>query len=156
MRNILSIAVLALVTFISVQCNPTKDLENNAHDIPFVELRNYYVYNTVEVKSEKHLFINREDEFNRYFGAAATMGVNGEPTRIDFNTQFVMAILKPVTNRSTDIEPVSVKQNGNSVIFYYRENKGETTSYEMLPYVAVALSKPASAQDLKFYFRKVK
>ena len=44
--------------------------------------------------------LTTQEDFNRYFGEAAYMGKDGEPTKIDFNEDFVIAkVFQKATNR---------------------------------------------------------
>ena len=82
-------AVLALL----VSCNATTPL---AYDgpVPNKELHNYfYANNAGKTPPTK---ITTEDTFERYFGESAYMGKSGEPTRVDFDAQFVIALIRPI------------------------------------------------------------
>lgn len=65
-----------------------------------------------------------------------------------------MAVINPVTDRDTQMYPVSVVQNGNSIIFNYKVTKGEKRSYSICPFVAVVLDKPVSDQQYTFYYNE--
>ena len=65
---------------------------------------------------------------------AAVMGNDGRPTEIDFNNQYVIAVSKPVTDRFTELEPVSLNGDGDGrLVFVYRTKAGQQLSYSMQP-----------------------
>ncbi|MBO7434674.1 hypothetical protein J6U76_01580 [bacterium] len=61
--------------------------------------------------------ITTQTEFDRYFGMAAVMG--GQPTAIDFDRQFVIAIVLPETNHSTTIRPGTLTDEGGALKLEY-------------------------------------
>ena len=82
------------------------------------------------------------------------MGRNGHPTPVNFKTEYVLAVILPETDRSTDVTVLDVLQNGNSVIFNYHVERGEKNSYRLVPFAAVSLPKPRTTQNMEFYFNK--
>ncbi|MBP5498055.1 MAG: hypothetical protein J6X81_01620 [Muribaculaceae bacterium] len=154
MKQFISIIACAFFAIALCSCNPTKELEANAMDIQFTELQNYFVNNYIPSSKEQHLYINSQQEFEQYFGQATVMGANGQPTEVNFKKQFVVALIRPETNRATSIHTTAVKQNGNAIILYYHENKGDKGGYTVVPFTAVAIDKPQEAQNFQFYFRK--
>ena len=152
-KALIMMAVAAVITVLTA-CNPTKELEANSLEINYTTLRNYFVNNYVDVSKEQHLYINSEEEFFNYFGHAAYMGNGGQPTQVNFKQQFVVAIVLPETNRETALNITDVRRNGDTIIIFYRENRGEKTSYTMVPWAAVALGKPTDARDFRFLYRK--
>ena len=118
--------------------------------MPYEVLDNYYVRNDIDCTSLQRLIIDNERDFNEYFGAAALMG--GMPTDINWKRQYVIAVLLPQTNRPTMVTPMEVKQNGNSVIFKYRVNRGNKSSYTLVPFAAIALNRPENPEELQIFF----
>ena len=147
---------LVTITLLATACSSTSKIENQAYPIYFDEMYNYYVLNTIEDKQEKHLFINNQQEFDRYFGAAAVMGPNGRPTPVDFKTQYVVAIVMPTTNRATTVSVHDVAMTGNTVVISYRVKKEEKLGYYIRPFTLVALDKPPVDSQLAFIFKKTK
>jgi len=89
----------------------------NDTQVPFVVAHNYFVRNDViEPVPAK---IGSLDEFERYFGMAAFMGKNGQPTPIDFETQFAIAVVLSETNHSTELHAESLTDDGSKLIFTY-------------------------------------
>lgn len=153
MKKILSIAICAIAVLLLAQCSISRKLEAKAYPIDFTELHNYYVLNTHKVKKVERKIITSEDEFFSIFGEAAVMGTNGNPTPVNFKTQFVLAVILPETNRSVSVYPAQVLENGNAVIFDYKVDKGSKNTYTMVPFTAIAIDRPLEMLSMEFYFR---
>jgi hypothetical protein len=108
------------------------------------------VRNDVNATKLQRLIIDNEQDFNSYFGPAAVMG--GLPTDINWKTQFVIAVVLPETERTTNVIPKDVKQSPGNVIFEYALNKGHKTGYRQVPFLAVAVNRAADAQELQVFF----
>ncbi|MBR0194996.1 MAG: hypothetical protein IJQ32_01965 [Paludibacteraceae bacterium] len=107
MRKLITILIVALCF---ASCGQKKE-------IPFVKAHNYFVRNDVtEAVPAK---IGSQDEFERYFGMAAFMGKKGQPTPIDFETQFAIAVVLPETNHSTELQAETLIDDGQKLTFIY-------------------------------------
>ena len=107
--------------------------------------------NDVDCSKQQRLIIDNKRDFESYFGQAATMG--GMPTQVNWNKQFVIALVMPETKRATSIQPVNVKVADNGVmVFSYQVKKGDKMSHSMVPFTAVAVDKPASAQEMQIFY----
>lgn len=147
--------VLALITVaMLVGCSPLSKIEKEGYPINYTELANYYVLNNVDVSKTQRLVINSQQTFEAYFGEAAVMGRNGQPTMVNFKTQYVLAVVLPETDRQTEVIPGEVVQNGNTVVMNYRVNKGAKTSYRMVPFAAIAIDKPVNDTQMEIYFKQ--
>lgn len=147
--------VLALITVaMLVGCSPLSKIEKEGYPINYTELANYYVLNNVDVSKPQRLVINSQQTFEAYFGEAAVMGRNGQPTMVNFKTQYVLAVVLPETDRQTEVIPGEVVQNGNTVVMNYRVNKGAKTSYRMVPFAAIAIDKPVNDTQMEIYFKQ--
>lgn len=126
-------------------------IDQVATPISFTTLENYFVRNDVDCSKQQRLIINNKADFEKYFGMAAHMG--GMPTEVNWNKQFVVALVMPETKRATSIYPVAVKVTDNNVlVFSYQVKKGDNMSHSMVPFTAVAIDKPASAQEMTIFF----
>lgn len=153
MRKIFTIMAIVAVALLCSQCTTSKELrqaKKGAKDVPFTVLENYYVRDNMRFDKTQHLVIDNQRDFDACFGAAAVMG--GLPTDINWKTQFVVAVLLPVTNRATSVTPLEVKQSPGNVIFKYQVIRGHKTSYAMMPFAAVALDRGANPQQLQVFF----
>ncbi len=101
---------LALIAMLFAACGQKKD-------IPFEQTHNYFVRN--DVTEPVPAKIGSHDQFERYFGMAAFMGKKGQPTPIDFNTQFAIAVVLPETNHSTELHAESLTDDGSKLTFTY-------------------------------------
>lgn len=101
---------------------------------------NYYVNNYFNNGTHK-LVIHNQQDFDAVFGAGAVMGHNGQPTKINFSRQFVIAVILPETNRQTTIETAMLKRVGDRLYFSYIIEEGHATSYTMRPFTAVVVDR---------------
>ena len=103
-------------------------------------MNNYFVNNNFKDGTHK-LVIHNQHDFESVFGMAAVMGKNGQPTSIDFNHQFVVAIILPVTDYQTDVETVMLNRDGNRLYYSYMIKRGHRTSYTIRPFAAVVVDR---------------
>ena len=153
MKKYVTIIVITAVALLCCQCTTSKELrqaQKGAKEVPFTVLNNYYVRNDVDCRKTQRLIIDNQRDFDVFFGPAALMG--GLPTDINWKKQFVVAILLPETNRPTMVTPLQVKQSPGNFIFKYEVNRGHKTSYTLIPFAAVALDRPADAQQTEVFF----
>ena len=125
-------------------------IDEVATPVPYTTLENYYVRNDVDCSKQQRLIINNKAEFEKYFGMAATMG--GLPTEVNWNKQYVIALILPETKRATSIEPVNVKVANDFLVFSYQVRKGDKMSHSIVPFTAVAIDKPASEKEMNIFF----
>ena len=126
-------------------------IDDVATPVPYTTLENYYVRNDVDCSKQQRLIIDNKRDFEAFFGTAATMG--GLPTQVNWNKQFVIALVQPETKRATSVTPVNVKVADNGVmVFSYQVKKGDKMSHTMVPFAAVAVDKPASTQEMQIFY----
>lgn len=147
MKKTLQLALLAIAAALSLS---SCDMNfYGGTPTAYGQLDNYYVINDYYNQyyydnNASKLIITDAYEFQRVFGQAATMGGYsnyGVPTNVNFNHEFVIAVILPVTNRYTEIEPVSVNRQGNKLYFTYKVYRGSTQSYYVQPFTAVVVDK---------------
>ena len=141
MRKIL-FAFVALLMIFSCSQKQITAVENNVDnkEVAFEVARNYFFKNNSGILPDNPQ-ITTEEEFNKFFGMATTMGKDGKPTSIDFSKQFILAIVLPVTDIETEINPVKVEENGDSLLYSYEIKKGEKQSYSIQPVSIIILDK---------------
>lgn len=149
MKKAMILAVAASVAMLSA-CHTSGKVDNftinvdavssatTAVDVPYKVANGYFVRN--DVKKLPNGKISKQKDFEASFGMAAVMGNDGRPTEIDFNNQYVIAVSKPVTDRFTELEPVSLKGDGG-LVFVYRTKAGQQLSYSMQPSLVVVVDK---------------
>ena len=119
---------------------PVADGEEVGNAIPFEVAKNYFY------KGEKQRFpccylIATEEDFQKNFGMATTMGEDGKPTEIDFTKQCVLAVVPLVTDVATEITPLSIEEIGDKFVFHIETKKGEKLSYSIQPVSLVIIDK---------------
>ena len=121
-----------------------------SNEAAFKVAKNYFFNNGQEIPSSPK--ITTAEEFEKLFGVATTMGerrrvsdgtsgMDGKPTPIDFTKQFVLAIIMPVTNLSTEITPLRLEEQGDTLYYFYDAKPGEAQSYSTQPISLVILDK---------------
>ena len=105
----------------------------------FEVAKNYFFKNDQEIPASPK--ITTAEEFGKLFGMATTMGNDGKPTEIDFTKQFVLAIVLPVTNLSTEITPDRLEEKGDTLFYFYDAKVGETQTYSTQPISLIILDK---------------
>ncbi|MBO4316239.1 MAG: hypothetical protein J5867_09815, partial [Prevotella sp.] len=108
-------------------------------EVAFEVAKNYFFKNDQVIP--EYPKITTEEEFNKLFGMATTMGKDGKPTAIDFTKQFVFAIVLPETDFSTEINPVKVEEKGDSLLYTYEVKSGEKQSFSIQPVSIIILDK---------------
>ena len=103
--------------------------------VPYTLARNYYRRND-DVEDVMPLKITSEEELLKFFGYAAIMGRDGEPTRIDFEKSFVIPIILPQTNRETEIviDGLYHKRPESLTLAFETVQGEEVLSYTMSPF----------------------
>lgn len=148
----LILSLIAMVIF-SCHCaasNPLKQAKKGAKEVSFVALKNYYVRNNTDCSKPQQLIFESKEKFESYFGPAAIMG--GAPTDINWEKQFVIAIVLPETNCPTTVTPMKVKESPGNIIFYYQVNKGHKTSHTQVPFAAVAIQRVTNSPRTVVFF----
>jgi len=126
MKNLI---LSAVSIFIFDSCNSVKPGDSTLNEIvPYKEAKNYFVKNTVLAALDDPKIENQED-FDKVFGMAATMGENGKPTSIDFSKEFVVAQVEEPSTQTIELKPISIRKNSNILEIKYKRIVGETQSY---------------------------
>lgn len=121
-------------------CYIYKWRQNQSADIPYTVLQHYFLKN--DVRQSPPRFITDREIFEQYFGCAAVMGPDGQPTPIDFDTHYVIAVTRPTTELATELFPVSLRQDDSStVVFTYQVKIGEKRSYTTTPILLIMVDK---------------
>ncbi|MBO4802488.1 MAG: hypothetical protein J5545_11610 [Bacteroidaceae bacterium] len=140
MKKIL-FAFTMLLAMVACTNKPVTAVENNeeSNEVAFEVAKNYFFKNDQVIP--EYPKITTEEEFNKLFGMATTMGKDGKPTAIDFTKQFVLAIVLPVTDFATEINPVKVEEKGDSLLYTYDVKTGEKLSFTIQPVSIIILDK---------------
>ena len=140
MKKIL-FAFIMLLAIAACTNKPVTAVENSEgnSEVAFEVAKNYFFKNDQVIP--EYPKITTEEEFNKLFGMATTMGKDGKPTAIDFTKQFVLAIVLPVTDFATEINPVKVEEKGDSLLYTYDVKTGEKQSFTIQPVSIIILDK---------------
>lgn len=118
-----------------------------ASEIPFEEVKNYFFRNDAEIPENP--VIDSSEQFEELFGAAAFMGKDGQPTPVDFNREFLIAVVNPVTDCSTELVPESLRKEDGELVFTYQETIGERQSWTMQPVLLVKVDRKYRAEAVR-------
>ena len=156
-KNIITLLLISMFVIVSSKNSKTEIKAENKHtpkdtialvipdgvDIPFTIANPYFVKNTVPQGQLENPKIETIEEFEKYFGSATTMGEDGKPTPIDFNMQFIIAVLGSDTDIETNIVPVSLQKNSqNQIVYTYKiETKGANRSFTIRPFSIIIVDK---------------
>lgn len=116
-------------------------------DVPYTELDHYFFKNGQEVPDNPK--IDTEEAFATLFGMATVMGESGKPTPVDFDKEFVIAVVNPVTEYETELEPESLRLENGELVFTYDETVGERQSWTMRPVLLVKVSREYEAETVR-------
>ncbi len=151
MKKILFTCAMLLV-IVACSNSATTVVENNeestelAFEVPFEVAKNYFFKNNQVIPENPKIVT--EEEFKKLFGMATTMGEDGKPTAIDFTKQFVVAIVLPVTDFATEINPVKVEDKGESLRYTYEVRTGEKQTFSIQPVSIIILDKKYEGKEI--------
>lgn len=120
---------------------------NHSSDIPFEEVNNYFFRNDAEIPESP--VINSSEQFESLFGAAAFMGKGGQPTAVNFEKEFIIAVVNPETDCQTELVPESLRKEGGELIFTYQETVGEEQSWTMQPVLLVKVERKYMTDNVR-------
>ena len=152
-------AVLAAATLTNCTSSQKRPVETVAESddenggIAFEVAENYFFKKGQEIPASAK--ITTAEEFGKLFGMATTMGKDGKPTEIDFNKQFVLAIVLPVTNLATEITPGGLEEQGDTLYYFYDVNVGEALSYSTQPISLIILDKKYADKEVVLVDKQV-
>jgi hypothetical protein len=111
-------------------------------EIPFTIAKNYFVNNSYKTGDLSNYKILTAQKFEQLIGMATLMGPDGKPTEIDFSKQFVIIVVNPQTDSPTKLTPEKLTATGsNKLIFEYKTEIGEKTTYTMTPFTMIIVDK---------------
>ena len=134
MKKILIILFAALGLF---SCKKTPE----SVSVPYETAQNYFAY--VDVSSPTTRKLMDLASFESMFDYAWTMG--SEETPLDFDKEFVIAVVHPSTYDRTTLAPVSLVKENGSLIFTYSEKIGEKQSSSRRPFLIVRVARQYDA-----------
>ena len=140
-----SVAMLA-VALLFASCDPKPVMT----EVPYTKLQNYFFRNDAQIPTNPK--IDTKEQFDSLFGMAPVMGADGKPTPVDFERQFVISVVLPVTNQQTELygEHLYAYKDllgKSNLYFWYSANRGsDTLSYTMQPILLIAVDRQHDAE----------
>ncbi len=113
-------------------------------DVPFAIAHNYFVLNDAKIPENPK--ITTQVEFDSVFGNATSMGEDGKPTPIDFDQQFVIAIVLDQSDFATKIEPMDLRKlDAENIQFRYTVTVGERQQFISQPALILVVDRKHEA-----------
>lgn len=138
------ICAIVAVVFLSINFLNAQTL----NQVPYKIAKHYYVKNTIKTDQLKQYKITSKKEFDKVFGAAAVMGKDGIPTKIDFKKEFVIGVVGAETSTATELIPESLlaisklKAVGKStLVFQLKQKLGQTNSFTVMPNIIAVVNR---------------
>ena len=125
-----------------------------SNEVTFEVAKNYFFKNGQEIPASPK--VTTAEEFGKLFGMATTMVNDGKPTEIDFTKQFVLAIVLPVTNLATEINPTRLEVKGDKLFYFYDAKVGEAQTYSTQPISLIILDKKFADKTIVMVNEQVK
>lgn len=116
-------------------------------EVPYTEMQHYFFKNGAVIPEEAK--ISDQAAFENLFGAAAVMGENGLPTSVDFAREFVIAVVCPVTDLTTELQAESLRQENGTLVFTYRKTVGGRQTWSMQPVLLIKVDKQYETPTVK-------
>ena len=118
----------------------------NPNAIPYLMASNYFVRNSVLPSVTISKRIDTKTEFDEYFGVATTMG--SQPTAIDFDKQYVLAVILPETNDATTLKVANVTSYRGIITLSYNREVGQEQTFTVRPLLLVLVDRKYSGEVL--------
>ena len=122
--------------------------------IPYTRMENYYVRNDAKLPIQAR--IDDRATFESLFGMATLMGTDGQPTPVDWDHEFVLAIVDPFTNIQIELAPESLQSENGQLVFTYSETVGEKQSFWIIPDLLLKVDRKYEAESVRFVRRQKK
>ncbi len=111
----------------------------NNDEVPFTIAQNYAVRSNVEAVDQP--VINTRAEFDSIFQTAAVEDENAKPTPIDWEKQFVIAVVLEGTNEYVEVEPTELVKTEQGLILRYKQKNGDKVANTMRPCLILVVDK---------------
>ena len=125
--------------------NTTIDTSTSTTEVvPYEKAKNYFVNNSYKKTGLKT--ITDQATFDTVFGMVATMGEDGKPTPIDFDNNYVIAIIGETSNLQPELVVNEVNKSGEKILVSYSLIEKDETSYTMQPAAILIVDKKYSGK----------
>ncbi|MBQ2131085.1 MAG: hypothetical protein II431_07070, partial [Prevotella sp.] len=147
MKKVL-LAFAVLLGLVACTANKATSAEKSvvSSEVPFTVAEHYFFNKGQDIPVNPK--ITSEELFKQLFGMATVMGENGKPTEIDFSKQFVLAVVLPVTDINTEINPVKVEEKGDTLFYHYDVKTDEKQSFSIQPLSIIILDKKYENKEI--------
>ena len=147
MKKVL-LAFAVLLGLVACTTNKATSAEKSvvSSEVPFTVAEHYFFNKGQDIPVNPK--ITSEELFKQLFGMATVMGENGKPTEIDFSKQFVLAVVLPVTDINTEINPIKVEDKGDTLFYHYDVKTGEKQSFSIQPLSIIILDKKYENKEI--------
>ena len=143
--------LLHLLTICSLlmmhSCTTKSDITDS---VPYQLADNYFFRNDAP-DTTNPIICNTLEEFEQYYGYAAVMGKNGQPTPIDFNKHTTIGIVLPVTNHETYIHPTDLLLDNACLTLHFKlQTDEQELSFSLRPMILLIVDKENVAKAKSF------
>lgn len=132
------------------QTAESQPVESKSTEVPFVIANGYFVNNTQKNTKVEELKITSKQQLDQYFGMAATMGEKEQPTTIDFNKSYVLAVVGVESNKETTFDVKGLVQSDNGIeLSYTIKEDSKAQSFTTHSFVMLVVDKQFD-KEVKF------
>ncbi len=129
-----------VATMLLTSCSTDKFVSDSVNRVRFTEARNYFHVGGEPAPVVKK--ITSQAAFEKEFGEATHMGKGGQPTKIDFSKNFVIAYILPETSLETEFSPLSLTVKGRvRLVLKYRLKQGAQRSFTTQPFFLIVVDR---------------
>lgn len=140
MKKNFSLLLFGISVGLLAACTTHKNMTEKEMTIDYKIAHNYFFYNDTEIPASP--IVTTLQQFGNLYGAAAVMGKKGQPTPIDFDRQFVIGIVLPLTNDHTEIIPNKLTSDGKKLTMHYKVKVSRRNmSWSMRPMTLIVVDK---------------
>lgn len=128
-----------LLSSCGIFTRPSLRLKVNSKEIPYQELHHYFVGNDYADQDLHAVVMRKRTEFDRILHPAATMGKDGMPTPVDFEKNYVVALVGKTTEHASEITIEKVSASSGEIIIHARHHEGNLQTFSIRPLRLIAI-----------------
>lgn len=140
--------LLVMMFFLLLSCFASNAVAQSGDDVSYED---YPYFSTLKDAKDGTLtlVIKSKKDLERVFSPSGFIGPT--PT-IDFDKSFIIAVVVPKNIAQATVEPVSLKRNGDRLVFSYSINPAKKTNDSHRSYAAIIVDR---SQPMKVNFQEV-
>lgn len=108
-------------------------------EVPYTVATSYFVRNDYQGPTLAPLKIESREAFDQVFGTAVVMGSQATP--IDFDKQYVIAIVGPVVSSQMQLSATALQQTADQLLLSLKVEPGQALSYSIQPALILLVDK---------------